>query len=113
MSESIGYDYDYLMRVAQRSIRQSKTKLSLTRLIKLHPAIRRLVLRMTIARVKGDTRRITFAHIKELEDLIFNRPVNSIVDLPKGVSVVKKKNHLYFYGVEKYKTLFYTTLKSH
>ncbi len=106
MSESIGYDYDYLMHVAQRSIRQSKTKLNLTRLIKLHPAIRRLVLRMTIARVKGDTRRITFAHIKELEDLIFNRPVNSIVDLPKGVSVVKKKNQLFFYGVEKYKTLF-------
>jgi len=106
MAQSLGYDYDYLMGVAKRTLKSSKTKFNLKLLIRLHPAISRLVLRMSIARVKGDTRRITFAHIKELEDLIFNRPVNSIVDLPKGVSVVKKKNHLSFYGVEKYKTLF-------
>jgi len=96
MAQSIGYDYDYLMRVAQRAIKGAKTKLNLKKLTNLHPAIRRLVLRMDIARVKGNTRRLTFAHIKELEDLIFNRPVNSIVDLPKGVSVVKKKNQLFF-----------------
>ena len=31
------------------------------------------------------------------EDLIYSRPVNSIVDLPKGISVAKKKNSLFFY----------------
>ncbi len=113
MAQVLGYDYDYLIGVAKRSMRGSKTKLNLNKLKKLHPAISRLVLRMCIVRVKGDTRRITFAHIKELEDLIFNRPVDSIVDLPKGVSVVKKKNHLSFYGVEKHKTPFSTTRKSY
>ena len=97
MAQSLGYDYDYLMGVAKRTMKSPKNKLELKLLIRLHPAIRRLALRMSIAMVKGDTRRIAFAHIKELEDLIFNRPVNSIVDLPKGVSVVKKKNHLSFY----------------
>ncbi|MDP3732883.1 MAG: tRNA lysidine(34) synthetase TilS, partial [Candidatus Omnitrophota bacterium] len=96
-AQSLGCDYDYLTNVAKRKMKQPKTKLDLTKLIKLHPAIRRLILRMSIARVKGDTRRISFAHIKELEDLIVNRPVDSIVDLPKGVSVVKKKKHLSFY----------------
>ncbi len=97
MAESTGYDYDYLIGVAERLAKGQKTKLNLSRLKRLHPAIRRLLLRMSIVRVKGDTRRIAFQHIKELEDLILNRPINSIVDLPKGVSVVKKKNHLYFY----------------
>ena len=97
MAQSLGLDYDYLMRVTQRLMKGAKHKLNLKRLTNLHPAIQRLILRMAIARVQGDTRRITFAHIKELEDLIFNRPVNSVVDLPKGVSVVKKKSHLYFY----------------
>ncbi len=96
-AQSLGCDYDYLTNVAKRKMKQPKTKLDLNKLIKLHPAIRRLILRMSIARVKGDTRRITFTHIKELEDLIVNRPINSIVDLPKGISVVKKKNHLSFY----------------
>ncbi len=97
MAENIGYDYDYLMSAAKRRMESPKTKLHLNRLIRLHPAIRRLILRMSIAAVKGDMRRLAFTHIKELEDLIFNRPINSIVDLPKRVSVVKKKNHLYFY----------------
>jgi len=63
----------------------------------LHPAIQRLIVRRAIASVKGDTRRITFQHIREIEDLVLNRPLNSIVDLPKGVSVVKKKTALFFY----------------
>ena len=97
MAQSLGYDYDYLSLASERSMKGSKTKLNLIKLKRLHPAISRLLLRMSIAKVKGNTRRLTFTHIKELEDLIFNRPVNSIVDLPKGVSAVKKRNHLSFY----------------
>lgn len=97
MAQSLGYDYEYLSVAARRTMKGSKTKLNLNKLRRLHPAISRLLLRMSIAKVKGNTRRITFTHIKELEDLICNRPVNSVVDLPKGVSAVKKKNHLSFY----------------
>lgn len=91
MAQSVGDDYDYLCSVARRAAGDAKAKFELKKLLKLHPAIRRLVIRRAIAFTKGDTRRITFRHIKEIEDLIFNRPQNSIVDLPRGISVVKNK----------------------
>ena len=97
MAECVGLDYDYLNCIAEKIIKQNKAKLDLERLRKLHPAILRLALRKSIALVKGNTRRITFQHIKELEDLIFNRPVNSIVDLPGNTSVIKKKKYLSIY----------------
>ena len=97
MAENVGYDYDYLIRSAQAVMKRLGQKINLKKFLKLHPALRRLVLRLNIIRLKGDTRRITFQHIREIEDLILNRPLNSIVDLPKGVSVVKKKKQLSFY----------------
>ncbi len=96
-AQSLGYDYDYLNCYAERLAKGSKNSINLNWLVKLHPSIRRIVLRRAITRVKGDTRRITFIHIKELEDLLLNRPPNSVVDLPKGISAVKKKNRIFFY----------------
>jgi len=97
MAESVGCDYDCLNRLACKAMKRIGAKINLKKFLKLHPAIQRMVLRLAITRVKGDTRRITFQHIKELEDLILNRPVNSVVDLPKGVSVIKEKKYLSFY----------------
>ncbi len=97
MAESIGADYDYLTYVARQKTKGVKTRINLNKLKGLHPAIQRLIFRNAIAYVKGDTRRITFRHIKELEDLLLNRPLNSIVDLPGGVSVLKQKTRLSFY----------------
>lgn len=97
MAQSLGYDYDYLNRITQRSMKQFKPKINLKKFLKLHPAIQRLVLRANIARIQGGMRRITFKHIREIEDLISNRPTDSIVDLPKGISVIKTKRFIYFY----------------
>jgi len=96
LSESAGYDYGYLNSVAEKIMRNWQGGVNLKKLLKLHPGIQRLILRLGIARVQGDLRRITFKHIKEIEDLILNRPVNSIVHLPKGISVIKRKNSLLF-----------------
>jgi len=97
MAQISGYDYDYLSRVAVRKMGRPAGRLAIKKLIKMHPAMRRLILRLSVVRLKGDTRKFTFAHIKEIEDLIFNRPFNSIVDLPKAISVIKKKKTLLFY----------------
>jgi len=114
MAESVGCDYDYLNRLAHQTMKRMDAKINgstlltinaqarsrsinLKKFLKLHPAIQKMLLRLAISRVKGDTRRITFQHIKELEDLVLNRPVNSVVDLPKGVSVIKRKKCLSFY----------------
>lgn len=96
-SQSAGYDYDYLNQVAKQKLNGLGNRIKLDKFLKFHPAIQRLILRSSIARAKGDIRRITFQHIREIEDLILNRPANSIVDLPKGVSVVKKGNFISFY----------------
>ncbi len=97
MAQSVALDYDYLSRLAHQAMRRMGSRINLKKFLRLHPAMQRMLLRLAISKVKGDTRRINFQHIKELEDLISNRPVNSIVDLPKGVSVVKRKKSLSFY----------------
>jgi len=97
MSEVISLDYDYLNQSALRKVKGKKGEIKLADYAKFHPAIQRLVLRLTISELQGSIRRITLTHINEIEDLIANRPVNSVVDLPKGISVVKKKSTIGFY----------------
>jgi tRNA(Ile)-lysidine synthase len=97
MGETAATDYEYLSYLAGRTYRKLGKRLNLKRFLRLHPAIQRLILRMYIVKLTGSTRRINFQHIKEIEDMISRRPVNSAVDLPKGISVKKKKSCLYFY----------------
>jgi len=96
-AESSGYDYDYLLGLFRSRFNKRANKLNLLKLQKMHPAMRRLLFREAIAKITGNTRRITFQHIREMEDLTFNRPLNSIVDLPKGISVIKRRNYLTVY----------------
>jgi tRNA(Ile)-lysidine synthase len=97
MASSIAFDYDYLIRQANAANKRIGKKVYIDKLLKLHPAMRRLILRAQVARLTGDTRRLTFQHIREIEELILTRPINSIVDLPKNISVLKKKNSLLIY----------------
>lgn len=96
MAENIGLDYDYLLQEANKHLSRSSNRVNLDKFSNLHPSIQRLVLRLSITKIKGDTRAITFQHIRELEDLISSRPINSIVDLPKNISVIKKKNLVFY-----------------
>jgi len=97
MAEGIAFDYDYLKRQALRLAKGGRNRVNIAKFLKLHPAMQRLILRLGISRLQGSTRRITFRHINEIEDLIANRPLNSIVDLPKGISVIKKTKNILFY----------------
>jgi len=97
MAETISLDYDYLNRSCLRAIRVKRDRMNLADFSGLHPAMQRLALRLHISRLQGSTRRISFTHIREIEDLILNRPVNSIVDLPKGIAVAKKAKSIIFY----------------
>jgi len=97
LAESVSYDYEYLNRVAQRSAKGNIMHLNIKKILKLHPAILRLKIRQSIGYIQGNTRRIRFVHLKEIEDLLNHRPKGSIVDLPKGISVQKTRNCLRFY----------------
>ena len=97
LAQSVSYDYEYLDQVAKKSLTGNPLRLNLKKIVKLHSSILRLKLRQSISCIQGDTRRINFQHIIELEDLIFNRPNGSIVDLPKGICVEKSLNSLLFF----------------
>jgi tRNA(Ile)-lysidine synthase len=95
-AQSLSYDYDYLLRAAERFLKINQGALNLKKVERLHPAILRLILRLKFAEISGNMRRLTFKHVEELEDLIFNRPLNSIVSLPKGILALKKRAKLVF-----------------
>ncbi len=104
IAENISEDSDYLQQRAQNSFKAARTDsgdngitISLKKLLALHKALQKLVVRCAIKEVKGDVRRIDYRHWKELENLAQQRPQKSIVDLPGEVSVVKSKENLVFY----------------
>lgn len=105
MAESSGVDYAYLLHLSRRvfsrsakSAGKNRINLKLDKFLKSDLALQRMVLRHCITLVKGNLRRLAFKHIKEIEDLVLNRPDNSVVNLPKGVSVVKKRKYLSFFN---------------
>ena len=97
LAQCAGIDYDYLQKAAANYAKASRGSLNLNMLQRLHPSMVRLRLRKEISLLQGDTRRISFKHIQELEDLISSRPQGSVVDLPKGLSALKRKKTLSFY----------------
>lgn len=95
-AKSIAYDYDYLTKAAGLAQKKLGRRINLEKFLRLHPAMQRMVLRLSIAALKGNMRRIGFRHILEIEDLISSRPVNSVVDLPGEISAVKKGECFFF-----------------
>ena len=93
---SIAVDYDFLIKSSIKAARKLGANFNLKRFSQLHRSVQRMVLRIKICRLKGDTRKINFKHIQEIEDLILNRPVNSLVDLPGNIRVRKSKLSLIF-----------------
>lgn len=104
IAQTAGQDYDFLWRKTNSVFNKVGNKVSADRvsfdlkaLMNLHPAIFRLIIRSGFMKIKGDTRRLSFRHIIEIEDLLSNRPCDSIVDLPGSISVVKKQKALIIY----------------
>lgn len=97
MASCIAFDYEYLKLAASRVRKGWGGNMRVDKLLKAHPSLRRLILRAEVSRLAGDTRRLAFRHIKEIEELLASRPSGSIVDLPKNISFAKKGNTLLVY----------------
>ena len=100
-AQNIAADYDYLLENSQKAFAKlrrgrGKVKLSMVKFLKLHPALQNIVLRLAYTELKGDTRRVTYQHIKEVRDLMDSRPCGAIVDLPSSISVIKNPQYLSF-----------------
>lgn len=104
LANNAGLDYDFLTKEAEKSFQKISLKpvnaktvrFKQARLLKLHPSLQRILVRQAIERLKGNTNRLTLRHIQEIEDLLTNRPVNSIVHLPDNITVAKKQENLVF-----------------
>ncbi len=96
-AENIAQDYDFLNQACVAAAKRLGRNINLKQFSKLHIAVQRMVVRLKINRLKGNTRGITFKHIQEIEDLILTRPINSLVDLPGNISVKKTGQNLIFY----------------
>jgi tRNA(Ile)-lysidine synthase len=105
LAQNLTEDFDYLeaqgvdkFKIARLSKSGKGLAINLKRLSSFHKALQKLICRQAIKELKGDLRRIDYRHWKELEDLILKRPQDSIVDLPAGISVVKKREGLTFFN---------------
>ena len=95
MAENLQVENDFLAKYAKRKfnsvskIKHDEIYIDLKKFKKQPEAVRKRILRVALEVLKGDLRRLTYQHWKEIEELIDSRPVNSIVDLPAGISITK------------------------
>jgi tRNA(Ile)-lysidine synthase len=60
------------------------------------PALRRRALRLWLEKCRGDLRRLEFAHIIAVEDLVIANRGARTIELPGGARVSRKSGHLSF-----------------
>jgi tRNA(Ile)-lysidine synthetase-like protein len=100
MAKTAGDDYDFLHAHVLQGFKESvvskagKVKIKLTSIKRQHPAMRRLILRHAFAELMGDTKQVSFAHIEETEDLIERMAAGAVVNWPRSVKAVKKKDSI-------------------
>lgn len=105
LADTAAVDYDYLeiqaqhifQKISNFSQSQKKVQIDLSAFVKVHQALQRMVVRKGIEQLKGDTKSFTLSHMMECEDLVKNRPVNAIVNIPGGVQIKKKYKYLVLY----------------
>jgi len=109
LSDTLSEDYEYLfleqMAIFNKLAKKSKNQItfSLSHFMRNHASAQRFLARNAIEELKGDLDNIDFKHWQEIEDLVSNRRVGSIVDLPGKVSVLKTRSALKFYILNKQK----------
>jgi tRNA(Ile)-lysidine synthase len=74
----------------------SRVTLSIAGLIQHHPALVNRVLRLAIARVKQDLRRITLTHIQDILAFMNRSESGRSLDLPGRIRVYKTRGNLVF-----------------
>ena len=102
VSQTLTADYEFLRAQAQilfkKEAQCSQDKRTilfpLALFFKKPPALQRMLIRIAVEELKKDTNRLTLTHIKEIEDLIKNRPSLSVVHLVDNVMVTKTKDSL-------------------
>lgn len=93
-AQSIALDYDFMEQSCAAEVRSMGKRIRIEKFKRLHPAMQNMVLRAYITAAQGSTRRIEYRHIREILELILNRPAGSVVNLPKGLIAKKKAGYV-------------------
>ena len=81
--------------------KEKEIALSIPKLIRIHMAPKRRVIRKAIENIKGNLRRITFSHIASIINLSEREPAFGSLDLPDSITVTRKEDTLYISSGEK------------
>ena len=105
MAENLRPENEFLDKFSKRKYRAISKRnkdgeivIEIKKIKRQAEAIRKRILRNALEELKGDLRRFTYQHWREMEELLNNRPLNSIVDLPGGFKVIKRKKTLIMEG---------------
>ncbi len=85
---------DTLYRDVRMTDDTHRLHLSVTQLVRQPAAAQRRIIRKAIGEIKGDLRRISFAHVKAAVDLLSADRTNGMLDLPDGVILERMGNIL-------------------
>ncbi len=101
LASIISFEEEWMDEVVQpvfdaavSNIRENTVTLAVSGLEGLHTAALRRIIRKAIARIKGNLRRITFAHIDAVIRLLESRRAYGTLDLPDQVRVKRRKDVL-------------------
>lgn len=104
LAETASVDYDYIHQEAQKKFKKLArfsgggrgVLFGRAAFVSQPVALRRMIIRLGVEYLKGDTRRLTLKHVGEIEDLILNRPCGSCVHLTDSMDVRKDKKNIIF-----------------
>ena len=89
LARNISLDYDFIYSVSYQKFTELKLgqmrnslSLDLQGIKDLPLAIFNNVIRIAVEQFKGNTRQLETKHVSEIRDLVFKRPLGSVVDLP-------------------------------
>ena len=102
IADNASTDYSYIegqseklfSKLAKYTANKRSVQISLKSYSHQHPALKRMIIRESIRKIKGNTNRITLTHFKAIEDLIDKQPSKSIVHLPLNLRIRKDSKNL-------------------
>lgn len=103
LAKVLGEEFDFISSLAQKQLEGLIIYESIDELmiglsfLDLHEALRRQVFRLAIKRLRSDLRQIDFRHYQEFVKMLKDWPIGSVLDLPLGLSVEKRRRGIRFF----------------
>jgi tRNA(Ile)-lysidine synthase len=92
--ENIAYDYDFISKLSEKTSQKFSGNVSVKKLLALHPAMQRRVLRQMISQKKEDLKEIDASHISEIIKMMKSTKSKAHFVILKGLKISRKGDKL-------------------